>query len=227
MFVHAVAQAHDHWFAAQREELHRSPAIAACGRAALGHAGLAIDDVAHLDLYSCFPSAVQVAAAELGIDLERDSRPPTVTGGLTFAGGPANNYVMHALAAMSGRLREDPGAAGLATGVGWYLTKHGMAVLSGRPASRPFAAFDVQAEVDAQPSREVAQGEAATAPIEAYTAMFDRDGTPTMGIVSARLGDGRRLLARSEDRDAVAALVEADALGRTVSADAGAVFAWG
>ncbi len=227
VYVSAVAQAHDHWYASQREELHRSPAIAACGRAALEHAGLAIDEVAHLDLYSCFPSAVQVAAGELGIDLAADSRPPTVTGGLTFAGGPANNYVMHALAAMTGRLREDPGAAGLATGVGWYLTKHGVAMLSGRPSARPFAAFDVQAEVDAFPSREVVQGEAATAPIEAYTAMFDREGVPTMGIVSARLEDGRRVLGRSEDRAAVAALVEGDALGRTVEVDAGAVFSRG
>ncbi len=49
-----------------RAELHRSPGTALAGAAALGHAGLAIDDVAHLDLYSCFPAAVQVQARELG-----------------------------------------------------------------------------------------------------------------------------------------------------------------
>jgi acetyl-CoA C-acetyltransferase len=219
VFVHAAAQAHDHWFAAERQALHRSPALAACGRAALGHAGLGIDDVAHLDLYSCFPSAVQVAGTELGIDLAGDSRPPTVTGGLTFAGGPANDYVMHALASLHGRLRDDPGSAGVATGVGWYLTKHAVAVLSTRPPATPFAALDVQPAVDALPRREVAEAVAGEAPVEAYTAMYDREGEATMGIVSCLLPDGRRAVARTEDRAAVATLIEGDALGRTVRLD--------
>src|SRR3954453_12581470 len=55
--VHATAGANEVWFPGERAELHRSPAIAACGRAALEHAGASIDDVTHLDLYSCFPSA--------------------------------------------------------------------------------------------------------------------------------------------------------------------------
>ena len=148
VYVHAAAQAHDHWLAGEREALHRSPALAACGRAALGQAGADIDDVAHLDLYSCFPSAVQVAGHELGIDLEGDERPPTVTGGLTFAGGPGNDYCMHSLATMAARLREDGGDLGLATGVGWYLTKHAVAVMSARPPAEPFRSFDLQDEVD-------------------------------------------------------------------------------
>ena len=62
-----------------------------------------VDDVAHVDLYSCFPSAVQIGATELGLGLDRQL---TVTGGLTFAGGPLNNYVMHSIATMVGVLRE-------------------------------------------------------------------------------------------------------------------------
>ena len=38
-------------------------------------------------------SAVEVFAAELGIDPARDL---TVTGGMPFAGGPLNNYVLQA-----------------------------------------------------------------------------------------------------------------------------------
>jgi acetyl-CoA C-acetyltransferase len=139
--------------------------------AALGHAVARIDDVAHLDLYSCFPCAVEMAAAELGLDLEADPRPPTVTGGLTFAGGPASNYPMHSLAALTGRLREDAVGLGLATGVGWFMTKHATAILSASAPARPFADFDVQDEVDALPRRAVADdGIAATAPVESYTA---------------------------------------------------------
>lgn len=228
VFVHGVAGAHDHWHAAEREHLHRSPAIAACAEALRGHTGAEPADAALLDLYSCFPSAVQVAATELGIDLRSDPRPPTVTGGLTFAGGPANGYVTHALATMAGRLREqDDGALGLATGVGWYLTKHGMALLGCAPPERPFADLHPQAEVDARPRRDVAEGEAATAPVETYTALFDRDGTPTLGIVACLLEDGRRALAKSEDRATVAALVEGDALGREVVLDGAAGFTLG
>jgi acetyl-CoA C-acetyltransferase len=220
VFVRVAAQAHDHWLAGEREALDRSPALAACGRAALEHAGAGIDDVAHLDLYSCFPSAVQVAGRELGIDLERDERPPTVTGGLTFAGGPGNDYCMHALATMAGRLREDgDGALGLASGVGWYLTKHAVAVLSSRPPAAPFRSLDPQDDVDALPRREIAQDVSAVAPVEAYTALYDREGTPTTAIISGLLENGRRAFARSEDRDTIGRLLDGEPLGRPVRLD--------
>ncbi|HYF27682.1 MAG TPA: hypothetical protein VD931_18210 [Baekduia sp.] len=225
VFVHAVAGAHDHWHVARRDVLHRSPAIAACAAALREHTGREAASADLLDLYSCFPSAVQIAAAELGVDLQDASREVTLTGGLTFAGGPANNYVTHALATAAGRLREAGGeATALCTGVGWYLTKHGMAVLGCAPPQRPFADLHPQEAVDAQPSREVAEGVAATAPVETYTAMYDRDGTPTLGVVSCLLEDGRRALARSEDRAVVAELVDGDALGRAVALDGASGF---
>ena len=65
----------------------RHPAAA---RELLALAGTGVDELAHVDLYSCFPSAVEVAAAEIGLGLDRQL---TVTGGLSFAGGPWNNYV--------------------------------------------------------------------------------------------------------------------------------------
>lgn len=207
VFVHATAAAHDHWFAASRQDLHRSPAIAACARASLARAGLDIDDVSHLDLYSCFPSAVQIAAAELGVDLATDSRPPTVTGGLTFAGGPGSNYVTHALATMSDRLREDPGAHGLLTGVGWYMTKHANAVLSTSPPARPYAHAKPQAEVDALPRRRIAAAAEAGAPVESYTVTYDREGAPSRAIASYLLQDGGRALASSEDEETIRALL--------------------
>jgi acetyl-CoA C-acetyltransferase len=206
--VHATAGAQDVWFAGERRDLHRSPAIAACGRAALEHAGAGIDDVAHLDLYSCFPSAVQIAARELGYDLASDSRAPTVTGGLTFAGGPANNYVTHALATLTQRLREDPDALGLSTAVGWYLTKHGVAILGAREPAQPFA--DLRPDVEA-PAREIARGGRGT--LESYTVTYERDGTPASGIVSALLDDGRRVLGAADP----ATLLDGDPIGTQVS----------
>ena len=65
--------------------------------------------MAHVDLYSCFPSVVQIAAEELGLPDDDPSRPLTLTGGLTFGGGPGSNYGAHAVATMVGALRSDPG----------------------------------------------------------------------------------------------------------------------
>ena len=87
--------------------LYSSDVIRECGAAALEAAGIGIDELRYVDLYSCFPSAVQIVAAELGLPLDRDL---TVTGGLTFSGGPWNNYVTHSIARMVGLLRQDPEA---------------------------------------------------------------------------------------------------------------------
>src|SRR5206468_1855371 len=103
VFLHAGADASDHWFVTERPALGRSIAIGAAVHDALGAAGLGVDDVARFDLYSCFPSAVELALDSIGIagPAAGDARPLTVTGGLCFAGGPVNNYSTHGLAAMA------------------------------------------------------------------------------------------------------------------------------
>ena len=111
VFPYAGTDSHDTYSIAERDELHRSPAIRIGGRRALELAGVGVDEVDYVDVYSCFPSAVQVAAAELGLPLDDPQRPLTVTGGLTFAGGPWNNYVMHSIATMVEMLRREPAGA--------------------------------------------------------------------------------------------------------------------
>lgn len=225
VYVTSTAGAHDHWFVGERERLDRSPAIAATGAAALGHAGLSIADVTHLDLYSCFPSAVQIAARELGVDLFDPDRPPTVTGGLTFAGGPANAYVVHSLATLVGRLRGRTGEHGLATAVGWYLTKHGTAILSSDPPPVPFADADVQAEVDALPRRAITTAPLHGRPVETYTAIHDHTGAATIAIVTVLDADGNRAFAKSLDPAVITAFLDAgDPFERTVDLDGEAGF---
>ena len=211
--VRATATASDHNFVASRPELARSPALAACAGAALGHAGLGIGEVEHLDIYSCFPSAVQAASRELGLDPLDPERSPTVTGGLSFAGGPGSNYVNHSLAALSERVA-DGGGNGLATAVGWYLTKHGVAILA--PAGEPghgYAHFSPQTEIDAGPQLEiVAPPDSGTAPVEAYTAICDRSGDAELGIATF-LVDGGRTVAKADDPASLRALAERDCAG--------------
>jgi acetyl-CoA C-acetyltransferase len=213
VFPLAVGRAHDEWFVSERQELASSPAIRAAGAAALGHAGLDIDDLAYVDLYSCFPSAVQIAAAELGLDPA--SRELTLTGGLTFAGGPGNNYSSHAIATLVERLRADPDASGLATALGWYVTKHAVAVLSGRPPERPFRELEVEPE--RAEKRQARADHTGTATVEAYTVAYAHDGTPEAAIVAARAPDGARALARCNESDLIQAILEHDPLGRPAS----------
>ncbi len=217
VFVHAGAQAYDEWHVSERRELAASPAIRVVGAAVLGHADLAIDEVAHLDLYSCFPVAVEISARELGLTVEDPARVPTVTGGLTFAGGPGNNYAGHAVATLVGRLRDDHDAYGLASAVGWYMTKHALGIYSARVPHRPFASLHPRPR---QPSPRRAESDyAGPATIEAHTVSFGRDGAAEDAIVSALTRDGRRVLVRTADREVVDALADADAIGWQVAID--------
>ena len=105
----AATEARDTYAVSNRDNLHTSPGIRIAGGRCLELAGVDVDAIDQVDIYSCFPSAVQVSAAELGIS---EARPLTVTGGLTFGGGPLNNYVMHAIARMAEVLREEPRCEG-------------------------------------------------------------------------------------------------------------------
>ena len=200
VFLHAAAEAHDQWFVTERWSLTESPAIAATGAAVLEAGATSIDEIAHLDLYSCFPSAVQIGRNALGIGA-RDRRPLTVTGGLGFAGGPVNNYPTHAIAAMVDVLRAQPDDVGLTTALGWYVTKHAAALWSARPPTRPFRRIDVQSAVDARPGRNAAGLVDTEATVEATAVAFERDGTPSVGIVTALADDGRRIIANAHDVD--------------------------
>jgi acetyl-CoA C-acetyltransferase len=217
VFLWAGAHAQDEWFMAERSQLAASPAIRAMGATALGHAGVAIDQVAEIDLYSCFPSAVQIAARELGLSIEDASRPLTLTGGLTFAGGPGNNYASHSIATLVPRLREAPDAVGLTTALGWYATKHACGVYSGRPPERAFLDLDANEQIQRPPARRASADYDGPATFEAYTVPYGRDGEPEAAIVTALTPDGTRALVRCADRGTVAAIIEEDPLGRPVT----------
>jgi len=211
VFPLAGAEAHDHWFVTTRASLHESLAIAEAGRAALTLANVDINDVAHLDLYSCFPSAVQMAmeALELRGPMGGDERHLTVTGGLAFAGGPANNYPMHAIAALADRCRNDPGSIGMVTALGWYATKHAIGLYSTSPPRDGFVRADaavLQARLDATPSRDPAGGYDGEIEIEATSVVFERDGTPTVAILAGLTPHGRRALATTRDPDVMGSM---------------------
>lgn len=195
VFVWSSADATDVWYPTARPDLGSSPALAAAGAAALEGAGVGLDDLGMLDLYSCFPVAIEIAADALGLPLT-DRRGLTVTGGLPYFGGPGNNYVTHALATLVDRLRTSPGL-GLVTGLGWYVTKHSVGVYGSDPPPRGYVAADVLATQQAIDASElpVASDGVGTGIVQAATVVYDAEGRVTGAPVIATLDDGRRVAA--------------------------------
>ncbi|SDT57292.1 crotonase/enoyl-CoA hydratase family protein [Actinoplanes derwentensis] len=213
VFVHAGAHATEEWFVTERADLASSPAIKAVGDAVLGHAGVTIDEVRHVDLYACFPSAVQIAALELDLPLDDPER-LTVTGGLTFAGGPGNNYSSHAIANLVPLLRADPGSFGLATALGWYLTKHAATVLSARPPVREFRDIDADPRMPRPPARRSLASYTGPAVLEAYTVPYERFGGPAPAIITALTPAGDRVVLKLPEFSEMSELLaESDPIG--------------
>lgn len=219
VFLHAGASATDEWFVSERGDLASSPAIAAAGAAVLEHAGITVDELGPVDLYSCFPAAVQLGAAAIGLPWDDPARPLSVTGGLTSAGGPGNGYGLHAVATMVPTLRERPEEYGLSSSLGWYATKHALGVYSATPPRQRFAhlkpAFDRPAP---RPVRTELEGEAV---VEAVTVSHDREGRSEGAIVSAIAPDGARVLLRRDSEEDLALLSGTDPLRRTVREEGG------
>ncbi len=216
VFLHGCADVNDIWLMSERSNFHSSPAIRLMGKTALDMAGWAIDDVDFIDIYSCFPSAVQIGRDELGIAKD-DPRALTVTGGLPYFGGCGNNYAMHAIATMIDRLRAQPGSKGLCTANGWYLTKHAIGLYSTTPTQNKewqrIAPAKLQAEIDAiEHPREIAKAEGA-AKIETYTVIHGRQG-PKHGLIIGRLVEtDRRFVAQVKNPSERDRLMCRDACG--------------
>ncbi len=218
VFPYAGTDAHDTYAIGEREELHRSPAIRIAGRRVLELAGVGLGDIDHVDLYSCFPSAVQVAAIELG--LTGDPRPLTVTGGLTFAGGPWNNYVTHSIATMAERLVANPGERGLISANGGWLTKHSFGVYGTTPPEHEFRWENVQSAVDAEPTRKAEVEWSGVGTVETWTTPFDRHGSAEKVYVAVRTPEDSRTLAVITDAAEADATIRADIAGAKIQVHA-------
>ena len=217
VYLHGCADAADLWFPLDRQNYHSSPAMRLTGKLALEMAGIGLDQIDYIDLYSCFPVAVEIGAEELGLALD-DPRGLTITGGLPYAGGPGNNYAMHSIAAMQAKLRAKPGSWGLTTANGWYLTKQSTGVYSTTRPDKPFERQDpkvLQAEIDALAHPAVTETPQGIGRIETYTVVHRREG-PFMGIVIGRDEADRRFAAVTpNDPATLAGLEQGEQVGRT------------
>src|ERR1700743_85786 len=159
VFLHGCADANDIWNVTERVNYHSSPAINMIGQRAFAMAGKSVANLNFIDLYSCFPSAVQLGCQELGIATD-DKRGLTITGGLPYFGGAGDNYVMHSIVTMMEKLRSSPGAFGLCTANGWYVTKHSAGIYSTAPREGKWMREDpksYQKDIDAMPHPRVVE----------------------------------------------------------------------
>ncbi|MEH6403942.1 MAG: acetyl-CoA acetyltransferase [Sneathiella sp.] len=196
VYLHGCGDAYDHWYLSDRKNFYSSPAMATVAEETFSMAQSSMAEMDFLDLYSCFPSAVEIACTEMNLS-EDDPRGLTVTGGLPYFGGPGNNYVTHSIAEMMNKLRQKPGTRGLVTANGNYITKQSAGLYSTDPAPVPFAPKDAaiyQAKINADKGPAVSLIPTGRATIETYTIMHDRNG-PTFGLLYGRLEDGSRFIA--------------------------------
>ncbi|MFO1081014.1 MAG: acetyl-CoA acetyltransferase [Reyranellaceae bacterium] len=203
VFVGAGAAATEPQDVLARDRLDSSASLRATLALVLERNQMAAGSLDHVELYSCFPCVPKHARRVLGL---RDGRPLSVAGGLTFAGGPIRNYMMHAAASMVEALRRD-GTNGLLFGNGGYLSEAHALVLSRRPILNAAVDrdFDVQPQADALREPVPIFDPAYVGPghVESYTVAHDRDGAPVHGTIVGRAPDGRRFLARAEPEAAM------------------------
>ena len=198
----------------RRRYLHRWPAMKVLGQAASERVGRSLGELEFVEVYSCFPSAVRVQQRELGLPLHGV---PTITGGMTFAGGPFNNFVYQATAAMVPRLRAVPGSLGMVTTVCGLLTKPGVAIWSARPDGvEPLLSdFGNQAARET-PTVEVVEEHCGPARIAAYTVTYDGQD-PVRVIALCDLSNGQRCVAVTDDAALAAEAQRSELVGTEVS----------
>jgi acetyl-CoA C-acetyltransferase len=196
----------------ERVDMGASRPLEIAARAAFDMAGWTIGQIDLVDIYSCFPCAVFVACETLGL-LTDDGARLTVTGGLPYFGGAGNGYSLFAIAEMLVRLRARPGAKGLITANGGFMSKEAVGLYSTesprnwRPCAGPKPVIE-RVPVDMRPS--------GAGIIETFT-IGHAKGSPAHAIIIGRTEDGARFAAAGEAED----LVAGEPIGRRVQVRAG------
>lgn len=223
VFLHGCADTKEKWYMSDRVDYQTCPAMRVGSQHAFDMAGKSLSDMVHFDLYSCFPAAVEVACAALGLD-PFDPRGMTVTGGLPFFGGPGNNYTMHGITSMAVKLRANPSDFGYVTGNGWYLTKHSFGIYSATAPNGPFerqSPASYQGEIDSLQSPAFTETPNGQGTVETYTVIYDKEG-PRKAILIGRLNQGNvRFLANSKDPEMMAQMIDAPVIGRPTTVSTG------
>ena len=203
-----------------RADLIRSPGADAAAHAVLEAGGIAAGDIDLIDLYSCFPIAVDTFADALDLPPDRDL---TFTGSMAFAGGPYNNYVFQATARAAQLLRDGAGRIALTSCVSGILTKQAFALWSTDPPPGGFMRRDVTADVAAAASEvPVVEEFTGGGRIAGCTVLHARGEAPR-AVALIDTDDGARALAVSEVEETIQGMQREEWVGRRVEVVAGRI----
>jgi len=162
------------------------------------------------ELYSCFPIAVQLFSESLNVP---ESVPKTITGGMPFAGGPLNNYMLHATAQMLMKIRENINEIGLITGVSGMMTKQALAIWGKNPIMN-FQSMDVTKEAEKLespvPMSTLENGEAE---VIGCTNLYEKLG-PSKAVFYAQDSQGHRLVLTSMEEKIIKKVEEEECVGQ-------------
>ena len=216
VYPHLCVASYDTNNLLEREEVTRAPGLAAAAAALQARVG-PLDEIDHLELYSCFPSIVTLTTESLGINPKRQL---TVTGGLAFAGAPLNFAAGQGLVGMVQTLRSDPGSRGFVQGNGGHATKHALGIYS--TAVPPNAHQLVELGQFGAPVPIAAADHVGEGRVEGVTVEYEHGG-PTRAIAIVGYDDGQRSWATSTNRDLMEDCISRECVGRRVMVDAGAM----
>jgi acetyl-CoA C-acetyltransferase len=222
LFPHVAIHSSEAVTLTARRRLEQWPAMGVLGRAAAGHLGLPLAELRFAEVYSCFPAAVRVQQRELGLD---PGGTPTLTGGMTFAGGPFNHFVLQSLGVLGRRLRDEPAELGLLTTVSGMLSKPGLAVWGAAPPEgrggdlRADLAAEAVAATEVVPVADVPPAEPAAARVVSFTVTYGGEAglEPARTAIVADLPDGVRTAATCEDAGTARLAISEGLMGRAVS----------
>jgi acetyl-CoA C-acetyltransferase len=196
----------------ERERLDEHPGQVLAARRLLELAEIEPAGLDHVDVYSCFPFAVQAGAAALGLGLDPL---PSLTGGMTFFGGPLGSYVVHSKVTLFDQLRRDPGSIGVIGSLGGQYAHFGYGLYSTDPGEHDLPIVeDVSDGYAAMPRRELRPGHVGPVRIESYTVNAGHEGPKSVTLTTLS-DDGRRAFGRTHDADLMRALLaDEDICGR-------------
>ena len=206
------------FYLSQRPILYDSPAIREGSRLLLDQAGLKLEEVDAFDLYNCFPCMVEIARKEIGIS-EDDPRDLTITGGLSFFGGPFSSYAMHPIVTAVNLIQKNPSMKIMILANGGYNTAESFGIYGNEPPAKSWEENkynDIQQIIEASIMPEPIEKANGNLTIEAYTIIYDRNGVPERGIVMGRLESGERTLANIDaNPDIFLKLEQQELVGQT------------
>jgi len=165
-----------------------------------------------IDLYSCFPVAVQQFENVLNLNT-KTSR--TITGAMPFAGGPLNNYMLHATVQALLKLRSESGHS-LITGVSGMMTKQSFCLWSSE-YQMPFYHADVTKKAQQLDKPiPISNAKHGNGIVIGYTVLYEGI-KPTLGVFYIEDSQGERKVVTSEDKTVITSMREEEWIEKEIS----------